>query len=66
MDLLKDEYDIIISGLSLTPQRALLINFSEPYSHSSSVLIANKKLAGRLPLINEQGTGLFVNLINRK
>ena len=45
-DLLADEYDIIISGLSLTPQRALLINFSEPYSHSSSVLIAGRKLAG--------------------
>ncbi len=47
-DLLADKYDIIISGLSLTPQRALLINFSEPYSHSASVLIANRKLAGRM------------------
>jgi polar amino acid transport system substrate-binding protein len=47
-DLLADRYDIIISGLSVTPQRALLINFSEPYSHSSSVLIANRKLAGRM------------------
>ena len=46
--LLADEYDIIISGLSLTPKRALLINFSEPYSHSSSVLIAGKKLAGKM------------------
>ena len=46
--LLTEDYDIIISGLSLTPQRALLINFSQPYSHSSSVLIANKKLAGKL------------------
>jgi len=47
-DLLSDDYDIIISGLTLTPQRALLINFSEPYSHSSSVLIAGRKLAGKL------------------
>jgi polar amino acid transport system substrate-binding protein len=47
-DLLADRYDIIISGLSLTPQRALMINFSEPYSHSSSVLIASRKLAGTL------------------
>jgi polar amino acid transport system substrate-binding protein len=45
--LLADDYDIIISGLSLTPQRALLINFSEPYTHSTSVLIASKKIAGR-------------------
>jgi polar amino acid transport system substrate-binding protein len=47
-DLLADKYDIIISGLSLTPERALLINFSEPYSHSSSVLIASRKRAGKL------------------
>jgi polar amino acid transport system substrate-binding protein len=46
--LLADEYDLIISGLSLTPKRALLINFSEPYSHSSSVLIASRKLAGKM------------------
>jgi len=45
--LLSDDYDIIISGLSLTPQRALMINLSEPYSHSQSVLIAGKKLAGK-------------------
>jgi len=47
-NLLTDNYDIIISGLSLTPQRALLINFSTPYSHSSSVLVASRKLAGKL------------------
>ncbi len=48
LNLLADDYDIIISGLSLTPPRALLVNFSEPYNHSSSVLIANRKLAGKL------------------
>ncbi len=47
-NLLADDYDIIISGLSVTPQRALLISFSEPYSHSSSVLVASRKLAGKL------------------
>jgi polar amino acid transport system substrate-binding protein len=47
-ELLADKYDIIISGLSLTSERALLINFSEPYSHSASVLIANRKLVGKL------------------
>ncbi len=47
-NLLTDNYDIIISGLSLTPHRALLINFSEPYSHSASTLIAGRKLAEKL------------------
>jgi len=45
--LLMDKYDIIISGLSLTPKRALLINFSKPYSHSTSILLANRRLAGK-------------------
>jgi len=45
--LLMDKYDIIISGLSLTPKRALLINFSDPYSRSISTLLANRRLAGK-------------------
>ena len=46
--LLKEEYDIIISGLSLTPERALLINFSQPYGYSASTIIGNRRYAQRL------------------
>jgi polar amino acid transport system substrate-binding protein len=46
--LLKEEYDIIISGLSLTPERALLINYSQPYGHSASTIIAHRRNAQRL------------------
>jgi polar amino acid transport system substrate-binding protein len=52
-DLLADRYDIIISGLSLTPQRALLINFSEPYGHSVSTILANKKIAGSMKTMED-------------
>ena len=39
---LKDEdVDIIISGMAITPQRALHVNFSLPYGHSGVSLAAN-------------------------
>lgn len=43
--LLARKFDVIISGMSLTPQRALQVNFSIPYAHTGSQLVCNKKLA---------------------
>jgi len=42
--LQKDEIDIIASGLSITPQRALKINYSMPYSSSGYSLVTNLNL----------------------
>ena len=42
--LQKGEIDIIASGLSITPQRALKINYSMPYSSSGYSLVTNLKL----------------------
>ncbi len=42
--LKKGEVDIIVSGLSITPKRALEINFSEPYASSGYRLVTNLKL----------------------
>lgn len=39
--LKKGEIDIIASGLSITPKRALEINFSQPYSSSGYSLVSN-------------------------
>ena len=36
-----NEVDIIISGMAITPQRALLVNFSHPYGQSGVSLAAN-------------------------
>ena len=36
-----NKVDIIISGMAITPQRALLVNFSHPYAHSGVSLAAN-------------------------
>ena len=38
-----DRFDIIMDGLYITPQRALVINFSEPEAKSSVTLLALKK-----------------------
>ncbi len=40
----KGEVDIIASGLSITPKRALEINFSNPYSSSGYSLVSNLSL----------------------
>lgn len=42
--LKKGEIDIIASGLSITPKRALEINFSDPYSSSGYSLVSNLSL----------------------
>jgi polar amino acid transport system substrate-binding protein len=42
--LKKGEIDIIASGLSITPKRALEINYSAPYSSSGYSLVSNLAL----------------------
>lgn len=39
--LKKNEIDIIISGMAITPERALYVNFSDPYGHSGVSIAAN-------------------------
>lgn len=43
--LVSGRFDVIIGGLSVTAQRNLTINFSEPYSSSGLSLFASKALA---------------------
>jgi polar amino acid transport system substrate-binding protein len=51
--LLKDEIDIIASGLSITPQRALKIAYSQAYSTSGYSLVTNLSLTRGFTSINE-------------
>ena len=44
--LLAKKFDVIIGGMSITPQRNLTVNFTAPYAHSGQIMAANKKLAG--------------------
>ena len=43
--LLAGKFDLIISGMSITPERNLTVNFTIPYAHSGQAIVANKKLA---------------------
>jgi polar amino acid transport system substrate-binding protein len=52
-DLLADRYDIIISGVSIEPDRALLVNFSNPYNETDVTLATNIKTAGQFKMLWE-------------
>ena len=43
--LISGKFDLIIGGLTITPKRALTINFSNPYDHSDLKIVVNKKIA---------------------
>jgi polar amino acid transport system substrate-binding protein len=63
--LLTGKFDIIIGGMSVTPQRNLKVNFSLPYEYSGMSIVASKKLAaGRTSIedFNNPGTTIAVRL----
>jgi len=51
--LLAGKFDVIISGMSITPERNLTVNFTVPYAHSGQQMTANKKLAGNLKSLDQ-------------
>lgn len=46
--LLTDKYDIIMSGMTVTPQRNLQINFADPYIVVGQTILIKKELAGKI------------------
>ena len=51
--LLAKKFDIIIGGMSITPQRNLTVNFTIPYAHSGQQMAANKALAGAFTSLDQ-------------
>ncbi|MDE0366824.1 MAG: transporter substrate-binding domain-containing protein [Gammaproteobacteria bacterium] len=39
--LIEEEFDLIVSGMGITPRRSLLVNFSVPYSEFGTAIVAN-------------------------
>lgn len=63
--LLTGKFDIIIGGMSITPQRNLKVNFSIPYEFSGMSIVASKSKAGdrsTLADFNTPGTKIAVRL----
>ena len=46
--LLSGRFDVIISGMSITPARNLKVNFSAPYAQSGMGMLASRERAGGL------------------
>ena len=42
--LISGKFDVIISGLSITPQRNLTVNFTQPYAYTGATIVANRRL----------------------
>jgi len=49
--LLTGKFDLIIAGMTGTPQRALKINFTAPYDFSEMHMVAHKKVAAGLSTV---------------
>ncbi len=48
--LVSGNFDVIISGMSVTAQRNLTINFTDPYAYSGLAIMANKQLTDGMSL----------------
>lgn len=51
--LLAGKFDIIIAGMSMTPERNLTVNFSLPYANSGIHMVAHKELADGFSALND-------------
>jgi polar amino acid transport system substrate-binding protein len=57
-DLRAGHFDLLAAGLSVTPQRALLLKYSHPYGNFSLGLVVNRKSLGKDDLLTlETGAG---------
>lgn len=48
--LVAGKFDVIISGMTTTPQRNLTINFTDPYAYSGLTILANTKMTEGMSL----------------
>lgn len=48
--LVAGKFDVIISGMSWTPERNLTVNFSDPYAYSGLKILANKQMTEGLTM----------------
>lgn len=57
-DLRASHFDLLAAGLSVTPQRALLLKYSHPYGNFALGLVVNRKSLGQDDLLTlETGAG---------
>ncbi len=62
--LIAGKFDLIIGGMTMTPERNLKINFTDPYYYTGQGLLANKKMTAGWSLddFNKPGVTLAARL----
>ena len=63
--LLAGKFDVIIGGMSITPQRNLTVNFTAPYANSGNQLAANVELTADFTAMSDFDD-TSVNLVCRR
>jgi polar amino acid transport system substrate-binding protein len=51
--LIAKKFDIIIGGMTITPERNLTINFTAPYEHAESYILVGKKYAANFKAVGD-------------
>jgi polar amino acid transport system substrate-binding protein len=51
--LIAGKFDVIISGMSITPQRNLTVNFTIPYENTETLVVINKKLGANIKTVED-------------
>ena len=62
--LLSNEYDLIISGLNITPERALQVTFTWPYYNTELRLVASKQAGTGKTLESFNDAGVTIGLLH--
>ena len=51
--LLAKKFDVVVGGMSITPQRNLTVNFTIPYAHSGQQMASNVELASAFKSLDD-------------
>jgi polar amino acid transport system substrate-binding protein len=63
--LKKNNVDVIISGMAITPERALKVNYSDPYGYSGVSLAANiEKTKNINSLLELNASNVFIGVVS--
>jgi polar amino acid transport system substrate-binding protein len=58
--VMKGEIDIIAGGMAITPERALKINFSQPYADSGISMVTNTEMTQDIKQLDELNQGKII------
>lgn len=63
--LISGTFDVIISGMSVTPQRNLTVNFTEPYAYSGLRVVVSRDQEGKITRLEDMNKADFRIAVRR-